>query len=76
LQGKIVKVQADREQAEAMIELKYSSKINEMQMEMEKNKLEHMVEVERIKSEYENSMKDLRLMHEQEKQTLEGRLDR
>ena len=35
-----------------------------------------MVEVERIKSDYENSIKDLRLMHEQEKQTLEGRLDR
>lgn len=59
-----------------MIDLKYTSKINELTMEMEKHKLEHMVEVERIKSDYENNIKDLRIMHEQEKQSLEGRLDR
>jgi hypothetical protein len=59
-----------------MIDLKYTSKINELMMEMEKHKLEHMVEVERIKSDYENNIKDLRIMHEQEKQSLEGRLDR
>ena len=76
LQGRISKVQAEREQSEAMIDLKYTSKINELTMEMEKHRLEHMVEVERIKSEYENNIKDLRIMHEQEKQSLEGRLDR
>ncbi len=59
-----------------MIDLKYNSKINEMGMEMEKHRLEHMVEVERIKAEYENTIKDIRIMHEQEKQSLEGRLDR
>ena len=35
-----------------------------------------MVEVEKIKGEYENTIKDIRIMHEQEKQSLEGRLDR
>ena len=59
-----------------MIDLKYNSKINEMGMEIEKHRLEHMVEVERIKAEDENTIKDIRIMHEQEKQSLEGRLDR
>lgn len=75
-QGRISKAQAEREQSEAMIDLKYNSKINEITMEMEKHKLEHMVEVEKIKGEYENTIKDIRIMHEQEKQSLEGRLDR
>lgn len=47
-----------------MIDLKYSSRINELTMEMEKHKLEHMVEVEKIKGEYENTIKDIRIMHE------------
>jgi hypothetical protein len=76
LQTRIQKAQGEREQSEAMIDLKYGSRINELTMEMEKQKLEHMVEVEKIKGEYENTIKDIRIMHEQEKQSLEGRLDR
>ena len=76
LQGRIQKVQAEREQSEAMIDLKFSSRLNETTMEMEKQRLEHMVEVEKIKGEYENTIKDIRIAHEQEKQSLEGRLDR
>ena len=59
-----------------MIDLKFSSRLNETTMEMEKQRLEHMVEVEKIKGEYENTIKDIRIAHEQEKQSLEGRLDR
>lgn len=76
MQTKMQKAQAEREQSEAIIDLKYTSKINEMTMELEKQRLEHMVDVERIKADYENTIKDLRIMHEQEKQSLEGRLDR
>lgn len=75
-QGRLQKAQGEREQAEAIIDLKYNSKINELTMEMDKQRLEHMVELEKMKGEYETTMKDLRILHEQEKQTLEGRLDR
>ena len=34
---------------------------------MDKIRLAHMIEVEKIKSDYENSLKDLKLLHEQEK---------
>lgn len=60
-------IQAEREKVEAMTDMRYQSKITEMQSEVDKIKLGHMVEIEKIKSEYENSLKDLRLMHEQEK---------
>jgi len=33
-------------------------------MQIEKQRLEHMVEVEKIKGEYENTIKDIRIMHE------------
>jgi hypothetical protein len=35
-----------------------------MQSEMDKMRLSQMIEVEKIKSEYENSLKDLKLLHE------------
>lgn len=66
----------DKEQAETKAEMRYSNKVNELQSEMDKLRLAHMIEVEKIKSEYENSLKDLKLLHEQEKQNLEYRLDR
>lgn len=50
-----------------MAEMRYQSKVTEMQSEMDKVRLAHMIDVEKIKSEYENSLKDLKLLHEQEK---------
>lgn len=59
--------QTEKEQAETMAEMRYQSKVTEMQSEMDKVRLAHMIDVEKIKSEYENSLKDLKLLHEQEK---------
>jgi hypothetical protein len=84
-------VVAEREQAEKIGEIRFQSRINELQGEVEKVQLAHMVEIEKIKAEYENSIKDMKLRHEQEKnkreqerlcrsteksQNLEYRLDR
>ena len=58
---------SEKDQAETMAEMRFQNKITEMQSEMDKIRLSHMIEVEKIKSEYENSLKDLKLFHEQEK---------
>lgn len=50
-----------------MIELRCQNKISEVQMEMERMKLEHMREVERVKIECEMSVKEIKNLHEQEK---------
>jgi hypothetical protein len=67
LQQKYQKVITEREQAEMIGEIRFQSKINELQGEVDKVQLAHMVEIEKIKAEYENSIKDMKLMHEQEK---------
>lgn len=54
----------DKEQAEAMIELKCQTRISESQMELEKLKLGHMREVEKIKHSYENAIQEVRMLHE------------
>jgi hypothetical protein len=64
MQARVAKVQGEREQAEKIAEMVMNARVNEMQMEIEKQRLAHMVEVEKIKAEYENNMKDLRLLHE------------
>ena len=55
---------SEKDQAETMAEMRYQSKITEMQSEMDKVRLAHMIEIEKIKGEYENSLKDLKLLHE------------
>ena len=45
-------------------------------MNTERLKLEHMREMDRVRQECEQSIKEVKSMHEQEKQTLEFRLDR
>ena len=64
MQAKVAKVQGEREQAEKIAEMVMNARVNEMQMEIEKQRLAHMVEVEKIKGEYENTIKDIRIMHE------------
>jgi hypothetical protein len=54
----------DKEQAEAMIELKCQTRISESQMELEKLKLGHMREVEKIKHSCENAIQEVRMLHE------------
>ena len=47
--------------------MRYQNKVTELQSDMDKVRLGHMIETEKIKSDYENSLKDLKLLHEQEK---------
>ena len=58
---------SEREQAETMGDMRYQNKVTELQSDMDKVRLGHMIETEKIKSDYENSLKDLKLLHEQEK---------
>ena len=58
---------SEKDQAETMAEMRYQNKVTELQSEMDKVRLAHMIETEKIKSDYENSLKDLKLLHEQEK---------
>ena len=45
-------------------------------MEVERLRVEQMKELDRMKHSYEQALLEARATYEQEKQTLEGRLDR
>jgi hypothetical protein len=64
MQQKYQMMLSEKEQGETMAEMRYHSKMAEMQSEMDKLRLGHLVDIEKIKAEYENSLKDLKLMHE------------
>ncbi len=70
LQQKLTLAANEREQAEAMAEMRYDNKVKEMGMEIEKARLAAMIEVERVKGEYEREIKEIKILHEQEKQTV------
>lgn len=76
LQGRIQASLTEREQGEAIIEMKWQSRLAEQQMDTERLKLDHMREMDRIRQECEGQIKEVRSLYEQEKQTLEYRLDR
>ena len=57
----------DKDQAGAMFELRTQNRMSETLMDMERAKLDHMREIEKIKTEYETTFKELRIIHEQEK---------
>lgn len=46
------------------MELKNQTKINQLSMEIEKLKLEHQREMEKIKSDYDGSLKEIKYFHE------------
>ena len=54
----------DREQTEKMIELRCQNRISELQTEMERLRLDHMREVEKVKAECEICLKEISSLHE------------
>lgn len=46
------------------MELKNQTKINSLQMEIEKLRLEHQREMEKVKNDYDGNLKEIRYCHE------------
>ena len=45
------------------MELQNQTKANELQMEIERMKLEHQREIEKVKSSYEHNLKEINYLH-------------
>lgn len=50
--------------------------MNELFIEIDKLKIDQSKDLEKLKNEFESNLKEIRLIHDQEKTNLESRLER